>query len=294
MNTTACLIHSETKQNDISGKKLMDQYGRIDVKRGVEFGRLWNGFTLIELLVVISIIALLIGILLPALGAARGSAKTIQCASNMRQFNVAWTTYGAQNDGQILPGRDYDLTNKIYKMWAGTWYRMPDEFKPEEGFMYSVMTDLDIRSCPDWEDNWEGKFGALGIGYNFLIAEPEEQAMAPELVRIVSIQKPTSTVLFGDAGRMLRPELENLEATMWVNYPKAAYPSFHGRHNGGVGNIAWADGHVSGMTPFVDESWSYNHGITYDILKQHSIGDVDEDGDQGTSENFHPYDEMKP
>ncbi|MEM6332617.1 MAG: DUF1559 domain-containing protein [Planctomycetota bacterium] len=55
------------------------------------------GFTLIELLVVISIIALLIGILLPALGAARSTARGAVCQSNMRMMGIAYMTYATDN-----------------------------------------------------------------------------------------------------------------------------------------------------------------------------------------------------
>lgn len=82
---------------------------KIQIRRGR------GGFTLVELLVVIGIIALLVGVLLPALNKARAAAQTVQCASNLRQWGMGLQMYVDANQG-LLPykgAKGYDITADV-------------------------------------------------------------------------------------------------------------------------------------------------------------------------------------
>ena len=87
--------------------------------RDVQVGRPRHGFTLIELLVVVAIIAILAGLLLPAVGRARLKAQGVQCLNHHRQLTLAWLNYTYDHRDRLLaasssaqPGESIIIINK--------------------------------------------------------------------------------------------------------------------------------------------------------------------------------------
>lgn len=103
-----------------------------------------TGFTLVELLVVISIIAILLGILLPALSSARGLAKRTICASNVRQLTLACISYANDYNG-FLPVGDIWEDKRKPEGWLDVNYNMGLLMNSDYG------VEENIAMCTSWK-----------------------------------------------------------------------------------------------------------------------------------------------
>ena len=206
------------------------------------------GFTLIELLVVISIIALLIGILLPALSKARGTAKRIACASQIRQSVLAATTYSFDFEGIVLE-----------RFGSGLWSRF---LQP------NYISNGDIFMCPSQPRQEYHEWQTYGIIYNSGL--PGEFKIDED---------PSGNGYAIDTEALKTPSSFALLADTVINFSSSSYPNgywnFRRAHgfsggNGHIymrhdasgnmrhdasGNIGFADGHVESVNtdfPFAE------------------------------------------
>ena len=207
-----------------------------------------RGFTLIELLVVISIIALLISLLLPALSSAREAAKSVACRSNMKEIVLAQHYYATDDPKGILPGT---ATHPRGLDWCGYNNNLiggvapPFNGTPYNGLLWKYVQKVEkIYECPTEKRQANQRFSytqphAMGgarleIQWPFFYRDRPDLGTSSELHQIPPVSLVEEDEVFNN---------HSIDDGAWANYDMIS-----DRHTG-TGNLGFLDGSVASIRP---------------------------------------------
>lgn len=220
------------------------------------FRGLHPGFPLIELLVAISIIAILIGILLPALSVARRRAQAIQCMSNTRQIVMALDPFATDRKGA------YPIAAGVLA-WDQTNNHTPPaslknfgELPPWSQQVYENLDSRDVFTCPSYPGEAQTNHYFLSTRAAFV----QHGVRAPVIRQWLKF--PSLTVLAGESNRNdwdpndADRDDYTLSAIEWDHEASANHWE---PHHEGTMHLAFADGHAAPFKQFEPQSMTFRY-----------------------------------
>ena len=223
-----------------------------------------KGFTLIELLVVISIIALLLSILMPALTKVKAQAKNIICSNNLKQLTVAWKMYSMDNKDKLCtPGTRYTITvgwtndDNRFEDWAWSpfkvgidasvpWPYPPDPTVAEReegiknGALYPYLENVGLYLCLGDKSGKLRSYSMVDCMGSIMTSFPYVDSKYVRYRKQSQIDRPTERIVLLEEndprGFNAGSFIFDPAATHW-NDPLTVW-------HGGASSFAFADGHA--------------------------------------------------
>lgn len=204
--------------------------------------RVDHAFTLIELLVVISIVALLIAILLPALQGARSRARAMQCATSLRQLGVAMTLYQNENRFFINYGVNRNASDgfTLWPTWPDLLYRYIVTGQPQSDYTKYRPHFYCSERPYNASDNFtifrsQGFQTSYGFNYDLMLSTPSNIRSAP--FSSTQILQPSRNLALACGGG------DNRNYIAYFNYLVSPRYASHQQS----ANCLFLDGHVKAL-----------------------------------------------